>query len=72
MIPPLGGQTGEGLVLGPGGLERWGHQTGVRGGRKVAGGGGGLEERLDVGGCSHVHCLEGQYQGLESLAVRAG
>ena len=27
LIPPLGGQTGEELVLGPGGLERWDHQT---------------------------------------------
>ena len=25
-----------------------------------------LEERLDVVGCSPVHCLEGQYQDLES------
>ena len=29
LIPPLGGQTEE-LVLGPGGLERWDHQTVVR------------------------------------------
>ena len=27
MIPPLGGQTGEELVLGLGGLERWDHQA---------------------------------------------
>ena len=27
LIPPLGGQTGEELVLGPGALERWDHQT---------------------------------------------
>ena len=30
LIPPLGGQTGEELVLGPGALERWDHQTVVR------------------------------------------
>ena len=30
LIPPLGGQTGEELVLGPGGLERWDHQMVVR------------------------------------------
>ena len=30
LIPPLGGQTGEELVLGPGTLERWEHQTVVR------------------------------------------
>ena len=30
MIPPLGGQTEEELVLGPGTLERWDHQTVVR------------------------------------------
>ena len=30
LIPPLGGQTGEELVLGPGALERWEHQTVVR------------------------------------------
>ena len=27
LIPSLGGQTGEGLVLGPGELERWDHQA---------------------------------------------
>ena len=27
LIPPLGGQTGEKLVLGPGGLEQWDHQA---------------------------------------------
>ena len=32
----------------------------------MAGGGVRLEERLDVGRCSPVHCLEGQYKGLES------
>ena len=31
LIPPLGGQTGEELVLGPGGFKRWDHQTVVRG-----------------------------------------
>ena len=30
LIPPLGGQTGEELVLGPGALERWDHQKVVR------------------------------------------
>ena len=31
LIPPFGGQTGEELVvLGPGALERWDHQTIVR------------------------------------------
>ena len=30
LIPPLGGQTGEELVLGPGGLELRDHQTVVR------------------------------------------
>ena len=30
LIPPLGGQTGEELVLGLGALERWDHQTVVR------------------------------------------
>ena len=30
LIPPLGGQTGEELVLGPGAHERWDHQTFVR------------------------------------------
>ena len=30
LIPPLRGQTGEELVLGPGALERWDHQTVVR------------------------------------------
>ena len=30
LFPPLGGQTGEELVLGRGGLERWDHQTVVR------------------------------------------
>ena len=32
----------------------------------MAGGGVRLEERLDVVGCSPIHCSEGQYQGLES------
>ena len=32
----------------------------------MAGGGVRLQERLDVIGCSAVHCSEGQYQGLES------
>ena len=32
----------------------------------MAGGGVRLEEGLDVVGCSPVHRLEGQYQGLES------
>ena len=27
LIPPLGGQTGEELVLGPGALEWWDHQA---------------------------------------------
>ena len=27
LVPPLGGQAGEELVLGPGGLERWDHQA---------------------------------------------
>ena len=27
LIPPLGGQTGEELVLRPGSLERWDHQA---------------------------------------------
>ena len=27
LIQPLGGQTGEELVLGPGGLELWDHQA---------------------------------------------
>ena len=71
-IPPLGGQTGEELVLGPGGLERWDHQTVVRGRLKVAGGGVGLEERLDVVGCSPIRRSEGQYQGLESDTGRDG
>ena len=62
LIPLLGGQTGEELVLGPGALERWDHQTVVRR-RPYAGGGVGLEHRLDVVGCSHVHRSEGQYQG---------
>ena len=31
LIPPLGGQTGEELGLGPGSLERWDHETVVRG-----------------------------------------
>ena len=30
LIPPLGGQTTEELVLGPGALEWWDHQTVVR------------------------------------------
>ena len=30
LIPPLGGQTGEDVVLGPGALQRWDHQTTVR------------------------------------------
>ena len=30
LIPPLGGQTGEELVLGLGALERWANQTVVR------------------------------------------
>ena len=30
MTPPLGGQTGEELVLRPGGLERWDQQKVVR------------------------------------------
>ena len=36
LIPPLGVQTGEELVLGPGALEWWDHQTVVR--RPVGGG----------------------------------
>ena len=30
LIPPSGGRTGVELVLGPGALERWDHQTVVR------------------------------------------
>ena len=48
LIPLLGGQPGEELVLGPGGLERWDHQTVVRGRPKVAGGGVRLEDRKSV------------------------
>ena len=36
LIPPLGGQTGEELVLEPGALERWDHQTVVK--KKTVGG----------------------------------
>ena len=66
MIPPLGGQTGEELVLGLVALELWDHQTVVRRRPKVAGGGVGLEHRLDVVGCIPVHRSEGQYQGPDT------
>ena len=47
----------------PDGCQKW----------TVGGGGGvGLEERLDVVGCSLVHRSEGQYQGLESDTGRDG